>query len=87
MFINHYNVGIRDIIIADKFTQTVWKDTRDFGITFRYDGHIYEVLAVYYPPGNILGRYTSNVFQPINNLPVIDREIDGLIYQTGDYIH
>jgi len=75
--------NIRDIIIADKFTQIVWMDTTDIGIAFRCKQTRYEVLALYYPRGNILKRYTSNVFRPINSLPAID----GLIYQTGDYIH
>jgi len=43
------------------------------------------VLSVYYPSGDIEGKYIDNVNPPINSQPASDPEI-GLIYQTSDFI-
>jgi len=51
-------------MIADKFTQIVWKNTQKIGLTIHQKHFgVYEVMAVYKPPGNILGEYRKNVFR------------------------
>lgn len=74
-------------MIADEFTQIVWRSTTRIGITFRCQADRYNVLAVYDPPGNTLGEYKLNVIRPINRRPAIVHGINGLIYQTGDYVY
>jgi len=85
--INHYNVVIMDIIVVDGFTQIVWKKTTRIGLTFGYEQYQYKVLAVYYPFGNLLSKFSANVTRPKNSQPARDFQIHELVYLTGDYIH
>jgi ves G 5 allergen, putative len=45
------------------FTQLVWKTSKKLGIgqAKGASGNVY-VVANYYPPGNIIGEFGSNVF-------------------------
>lgn len=46
----------------NNFTQLVWKDTKEVGFGFSYDDKSsLFVVAYYFPPGNIKGKYRSNV--------------------------
>ena len=47
------------------FTQVVWKDTKEvgFGVAISPSGEFYAV-ANYYPAGNFVGNFKSNVLQP-----------------------
>jgi len=51
-------------MIADAFTQMVWQKTRKIGMGIKQVGNVYEIIAVYKPPGNLPGEYASNVFKP-----------------------
>lgn len=46
------------------FTQLVWRDTRliGFGVSVSNDGTIY-IVANYFPPGNVVGKFTENVIE------------------------
>jgi len=48
-------------MIADAFTQIVWMDTQMFGIAIGRSEDHYVVIAVYYPSGNDVKKYTNNV--------------------------
>jgi len=77
-------------MIVGAFTQIVWKETEQIGITFRCKKNQYIVLAVYNPIGNIPRSYTLNVQRPISSrgaILAIGDEVELLFYQTGDYIH
>ena len=48
------------------FTQMIWKETKEVGIGFypendRKEDEKYCIVILYYPPGNILGKYKQNV--------------------------
>ena len=48
------------------FTQIIWKETKEVGIGFypeknRKENEKYCIVILYYPPGNILGKYKQNV--------------------------
>lgn len=47
------------------FTQVVWKETEQLGvgISLTKDGKSVYVVAQYFPPGNILGDFETNVQQ------------------------
>lgn len=48
---------------AGHFTQVVWKNSVQLGIgiAFSSDNRKVLVVAQYYPPGNVAGRFTDNV--------------------------
>lgn len=50
------------------FTQNVWKGTTHIGFGFGWTNNNgrrwHYVVANYYPPGNVTGRFDSNVFAP-----------------------
>ena len=48
---------------AAHFTQMVWKGTKEIGIGIVEEDKFCLVLF-YYPPGNILGKFTDNVENP-----------------------
>jgi len=73
-------------MIADYFTQIVWKDSKEIGIAFRSVAQCYIVLVVYNPPGNIKGQFTSNVMIPPNIAEARNPGNNMFIYQGGDYI-
>ncbi len=44
------------------FTQMIWKDTKEFGFGFCFDDESnFCAVALYYPPGNILGEFSKNI--------------------------
>lgn len=55
---------IRDI--AGHYTQLVWRGSEQLGIglarTIDANGVSYYVVCNYYPPGNIMGQFATNVF-------------------------
>jgi len=71
-------------MIADEFTQIVWKDTQKFGIALKWANDDYVVQVVYYPRGNIQRQFKANVLQP----PIIANPNHNsqnlLIYERGD---
>ena len=64
--INEYN--FLDIKNNDKekvknFTQLVWKDTTEVGFGWAQSNQgIFYIVGIYYPSGNIEGKYMENVF-------------------------
>jgi len=67
---NYYNVFIRDCLIADPFTQVIWRTTIKIGVAIIIiDGMVY-VLVIYHPKGNQDKIFFSNV----NGPPKIDPE-------------
>ncbi|VUZ55756.1 unnamed protein product, partial [Hymenolepis diminuta] len=50
---------------AGNFTQMVWAATREVGFGKARDNRQCVVVAHYRPPGNVRGRYKSNVFRKI----------------------
>ena len=59
---NFSNVKKNDMKKVKNFTQLIWKETREVGYGWAQDsqGNIC-VVAIYFPPGNIKGRYKENV--------------------------
>ena len=53
------------------FTQMIWKGTKELGFGFvknkKDKDKIFYAVALYYPPGNILGEYKENVIIPDDN--------------------
>ncbi|CAH2990317.1 unnamed protein product [Chilo suppressalis] len=49
------------------FTQVIWEDTKEVGVGIAKskDGQVY-VVANYYPPGNMIGSFSTKVRPPIN---------------------
>jgi uncharacterized protein YkwD len=61
--INNYDFNKGECVInASRFTQLVWKNSKEvgFGIAKSKSGKIY-VVVNYYPAGNNLGEYKENV--------------------------
>ena len=46
---------------AGHFTQIIWKETKEVGFGFNFDGDNFCGVAYYYPAGNVLGEFTENV--------------------------
>jgi len=46
---------------TEHFTQIIWKDTKEVGFGIANKGNKYFIVANYYPPGNFLGQYKTNV--------------------------
>ena len=44
------------------FTQLIWKETKDVGFGFKFDGDNFCGIAYYNPAGNALGEFTKNVY-------------------------
>lgn len=51
-------------MIADYFTQMIWKSTTHMGLAIEERFNKTWVLATYFPTGNVLGSYLENVFEP-----------------------
>ena len=51
---------------AGRFTQVVWKGSREIGIgrAFAENGQTVFVVCNYLPVGNVMGRFKENVFPP-----------------------
>ena len=45
------------------FTQLIWKGTEEVGFGVANRGKLYFVVANYYPAGNILGEFSTNVLK------------------------
>jgi len=60
------------------FTQMVWKDTTEIGVgrAFGPQGQTF-VIALYSNPGNVRGRYETNVARPKGPIPSIAPESKG----------
>ena len=43
------------------FTQIIWKETKEVGFGFKFDGDNFCGVAFYYPAGNVLGKFSENV--------------------------
>lgn len=48
---------------TEHFTQIIWKDTKEVGFGISNKGNKYFIVANYYPPGNFLGQYSTNVLE------------------------
>jgi len=51
-------------MIADAFTQLVWKNTKKMGVGMWIKDKSCLVIAAYSPRGNQREQYTSNVLRP-----------------------
>jgi len=51
-------------MIADPFTQLVWQKTKEIGVEILVKMKTLHVIVIYFPAGNIPGRYMSNVKDP-----------------------
>ena len=61
---NLFNYQQNSLQNCGTFTQLVWKNTKEIGVGIsRKNGKIY-IVALYSPPGNIIGAVTKNVFPP-----------------------
>ncbi len=63
--LNDYKLGLRNINSHD-FTQLVWKKTKLVGFGFAKSaphGH-YLAVALYYPAGNVEGKFEENIYIP-----------------------
>ena len=45
------------------FTQLVWKNTKEVGFGISSNNDSFNVVAYYYPAGNVLGEFQNNVFK------------------------
>ena len=62
--IKNYNFEKSKCVIkASRFTQLVWKNTKQvgFGLSLNTNTNHFFAVAIYYPPGNKLGNYKENV--------------------------
>ncbi|CAF4602544.1 unnamed protein product, partial [Rotaria sp. Silwood1] len=62
--INSYNFGSPGFSSSTgHFTQVIWKGSKQLGIgiAFTSDNRTAYVVANYYPPGNVIGSFSSNV--------------------------
>ena len=48
---------------TNHFTQIIWKSTTEVGFGYHNMGEKYCYVALYYPQGNILGKFTENVLK------------------------
>jgi len=73
-----------DFIIAEEFTQIVWKNTETFGIALRWTNDKYVIQVIYFPRGNLREKFRKNILQrPIiahNNSSLLNR----YMYENGD---
>jgi len=51
-------------MIADPFTQIVWKRSKNFGVAIKASEDTFYLLAHYIPKGNIREKYIENVTRP-----------------------
>jgi len=59
---NFSNVKKNDMKKVENFTQLIWKESREVGYGWAQDSKGNTcVVAVYFPPGNIKGKYKENV--------------------------
>ena len=61
-----YNYSINTSQNCETFTQLVWKDTREIGVGIAGKSDEIYMIVVYYPSGNVIGSFTSNVLPPSN---------------------
>ncbi len=62
--INYYNFEKSKCVFkASRFTQLVWKETKKvgFGLSLNKNSGNFFAVAIYFPPGNKLGCYKTNV--------------------------
>lgn len=52
---------------AGHFTQLVWKESKDLGCGASCQNNACVVTCNYYPPGNVIGLFSSNVFPAKNS--------------------
>jgi len=51
-------------MIAEHFTQILWKESEKVGFAFVYENNTNYFAATYFPRGNISGEYVKNVRKP-----------------------
>jgi len=51
-------------MIADPFSQIVWKSTEQLGVGISQKDNLVGVLVLYFPAGNQIGQYIANVISP-----------------------
>lgn len=53
-------------LVAEHFTQVVWKGTRYVGMGMAHNVKrgIVVIVANYFPPGNVIGHFVENVLKP-----------------------
>ncbi|XP_041371178.1 Golgi-associated plant pathogenesis-related protein 1-like [Gigantopelta aegis] len=75
--IQKYRFGNQHQPGCGHFTQVVWKGSKEMGVGMARDqkGNII-VVANYYPAGNMLGDFASNVFPPKGGSTVITKQSD-----------
>jgi hypothetical protein len=61
-YYNYNNPGFNSL--TGHFTQVVWKDTSLLGCAYKDCGNIIIVSCKYWPPGNVLGYFQTNVKVP-----------------------
>lgn len=55
------------LIVTDRFTQMVWKDSLELGVGFvptKEPGNGI-IVCFYYPAGNVKGKFLENVLPPM----------------------
>lgn len=49
---------------AGTFTQVVWKNSKEFALSFYKEDRSIYAVGVYFPAGNVEDEYLENVFKP-----------------------
>lgn len=62
----NFNYASNSIQDSGTFTQVVWKNSKEIGVGVTKKDNKFYIVALYNPPGNILGTVTQNVLPPIN---------------------
>jgi len=57
-------VYLCDYLVAEHFTQIIWKSTEKLGFAMLEKPGETWFIAAYSPPGNIYNLYTNNVGEP-----------------------
>ena len=70
----HFDYKINDFQNAGSFTQLIWKKSKEFGLGQHRVGNNIYVVALYNPPGNIIGHVIENVAPSVKRIFRMARE-------------
>ncbi|CAF0721775.1 unnamed protein product [Brachionus calyciflorus] len=73
-----FNYASNSIQDSGTFTQVVWKNSKEIGVGVTKKDNKFYIVALYNPPGNILGTVTQNVLPPLNPSKPTSSSTEGL---------